>query len=224
MDGVLIAPGNEQNPNVVAAVDRMKIPVVILDRDMETKKDKIFFEHVSGVESATSSLLELGHKEIALILAQIDNRPKRRRIEGFRRGFKLHGLRVPENLIVLLPTSMSSAYEAVSELLRLENRPTAIISQGTAILNETLNAINAAGLRLPDDLSLLSIGDPPFARTYVPAISTLRIDLDTVADESARLLLGRIRGSAHPEPQLVHVDTDLIIRMSCGPAPVLKHR
>jgi LacI family transcriptional regulator len=224
MDGVLGAPGNERNRKVLAAVENMKIPVVVMDRDMVTSKDKILFEHVSGLKSAVSYLIELGHRDIALVLAQTNNRPMRRRIEGFKAGFKAHHLPVPDDLIVQLPTSMSSAYAAVSELLRMKKRPTAIISQGTAILNETLNAISAAGLRLPDDLSLLSIGDPEFAATYVPAISTLRTNLHAVAEESARLLLCRIRGEEQPEAQVIRVATDLILRKSCGQAPALTGR
>lgn len=223
MDGVIIAPGNEKNEKVLHAVENLKIPAVVLDRDMVTSKDKILFDHVPGVNAAVSYLIELGHRDIALILAQTNNRPVYRRVEGFRSAFKSHGLPVPEDLIIALPASMSSAFTSIYELLT-KRRPTALIAQGTALLNETLNAINAAGLHMPQDLSLISIGDPAFAKTYVPAITTLRTDLDMVAEESARLLLTRIRGNEQMEPQVVLVKNDLVIRKSCGPVPARAKR
>jgi LacI family transcriptional regulator len=220
MDGVLIAPGNERNQEVLAAVEGLGIPTVILDRDMVTTTDRVQFDHVPGMKSVVSHLIGLGHKDIALIVAQMPNRPMRRRMEGFRGGFKAHGLEPPEHLILQMPTSMSSAYKDVSALLSLPRRPTAIVAMGTSILNETLNAIHAHGLRIPKDISVVAIGDPDFARSYMPPISVLRVDPELAAEESATLLLDRIQRHDRSDPRSVKVPTDLIIRGSCGPVPV----
>ena len=152
-------------------------------------------------------------------MSQSPNRPIRRRIEGFRGGHKLHGLALDEALIVQLPHAMSPAYEAVHTLLQGAKRPTAIVAMGTNILNDTLNAINASGLRIPHDISVVSIGDPDFAAHHVPPISSLRVDLDRVAELGSELLLSRMRGEAGDAPRSVHVSNSFVERASCGPAP-----
>lgn len=219
MDGALIAPGNERNRAVMQAVEALDIPTVILDRDMATNKDRVQFDHVHGMRSVVSYLIGLGHRRIALVVAQAQNRPMRRRMEGFRAGFRTHGMEADNELIVQLPTSMSSAFAAVSLLLARTQRPTAIVAMGTSILNETLNAISNHRLQIPEDISVVSIGDPDFARSYVPPVSALRIDLNVVSEESATLLLDRIRHRGVSLPRDVKVVPDLILRQSCGPAP-----
>jgi LacI family transcriptional regulator len=219
MDGLLIAPGAERELRVLATIRELGIPTVILDRDMDTRTDCVLFDHVPGVTQVVSRLASLGHRRMALIVTQSPSRPMRRRIEGFRAGHKAQGLALDEELIVRLPSAMSSAFEAVSILLRRPERPTAIVAMGTNILNETLNAISACGLHIPQDVSVVSVGDPDFAANHVPPISSLRVDLDAVAQVSCDLLLSRMRGESGEAPRTVHIENTFIERASCGPTP-----
>jgi LacI family transcriptional regulator len=219
MDGVLIAPGNERDPRVVAVIRELGIPTVILDRDMDTGSDCVLFDHVPGMKRVVAHLARLGHQRIALIVSQSANRPMRRRIEGFRSGHKAQGLALDDTLIVQLPHAMIPAYEAVHTLLQRADRPTALVVMGTNALSDTLNAINACGLRMPHDISVVSIGDPDFAAHHAPPISSLRVDLDQVAALGSELLLTRMRGQAGEAPRTVHVTNAFVERDSCGPAP-----
>jgi LacI family transcriptional regulator len=220
MDGVVIAPGSERDPQVLTVIRELGMPTVILDRDMDTRADCVLFDHVPGMKQVVAHLGGLGHRRMALITTESSHRPIRRRIEGFRAGHKALGLPVDEELIVRLPSAMSPAFEAVNILLSGPDRPTAIVSMGTTILNETLNAISANHLRIPEDISVVSIGDPAFAASHVPPISCLRVDLDVAAEQSSALLLHRIQGDAAEPPQVSHIPCDFIARASCGPAPL----
>lgn len=219
MDGVILAPGNERDREVLKAIDGMGVPVVLLDRDIKSKTDQVLFDHVPGMHGVVSRLAALGHRRIALIVAQSPNRPMRRRIEGFRSGMQANGLPVEDEFIVRLPTAMSAAFEAVTTLLQRLDRPTAIVAMGTNILNETLNAINNLNMRIPQGISVVSIGDPDFAAGYTPAISSLRVDLDAAAQASTELLLSRLRGVGGRAPRRVMIDCYYIERQSCGPPP-----
>jgi LacI family transcriptional regulator len=222
MDGVILAPGNERDRDVLKAINDIGVPAVILDRDMESQTDQVLFDHVPGMHGVVSRLAAMGHRRMALIVTQSPNRPMRRRTEGFRSGLQASGLAVDEELIVRLPTAMSPAFDAVMNLLQRPNRPTAIVAMGTNILNETLNAISALHLRIPHDVSVVSIGDPDFAANYAPAISSLRVDLDAAAQASTELLLSRLKGQGGDKPRSVMIDCHYIERQSCGPAPLLR--
>jgi LacI family transcriptional regulator len=219
MDGALIAPGNERNAQVLAALNRLGIPAVIVDRDIVAQADKVLFDHASGVAKAVSHLLELGHRNIAIVVSGIASRPMRRRIEGFKAGFAAQGLPVPAHLIVKLEASTSNAFAPISELLSLRQRPTAILSMGTNVLGDVLNAIAAQGLRVPQDLSVVSMGNPEFARSHVPAIATVSVDIDFAASQCSRLLLDRMSGGTVSAPRRVTVPTAFDARDSCAPPP-----
>jgi LacI family transcriptional regulator len=219
MDGLLIAPGAEREPRVLAAIRALGIPCVTLDRDMDTATDCVLFDHVPGMAQLVARLVALGHTRIALIVTQSPNRPMRGRIEGYRAGHAQQGLALDETLIVRLPNAMSSAYETVGALMRRAERPTAIVAMGTNILNETLNALGACALRIPHDVSVVSVGEPDFAATHVPPIAALRVDLEAVARASCELLLSRMRGESSEAPRTVHIASSFVERASCGVAP-----
>lgn len=219
MDGVVIAPGNERVPAVLEAVQSLDIPTVVLDRDMAVDKDRVQFDHVPGMRAVVSHLALAGHRRLALVVTQATSRPIQRRIEGFRSGLKAHGLEPVEDFIVRLPGAMSSSFSAVQLMLSRPDRPTAIIAMGTNILSEALNAIAAQRLRIPDDISVVAIGDPDFARNFNPPLSALRVDLDGVAEQASAMLLDRLRHPGAQPPRTVKVAADFILRRSCGPAP-----
>lgn len=218
MDGVVVAPGNERDAGVLRALRALDVPAVIVDRDMAAERDRVLFDHVPGMRAVVDYLVGLGHRRIALVLAQGAGRPMRRRVEGFHAGLAAHGIGADADLVVQLPTAMSSSFSAVSLLLARRQRPTALIALGTHILQESLNAIATQRLSIPDEISVVSLGDPDFARNYTPPINALRIDLERAAEQAVALLLDRIQhGDRVPaRGRLVKLAPDLIVRQSCA--------
>jgi LacI family transcriptional regulator len=214
MDGAIIAPGNERDAEVLRAVRELEMPAVIVDRDMTPERDRVLYDHLPGMRAVTDHLVALGHRRIALLVSRALGRPMRRRIEGFRNGLAAAGLKVEEALIIELPSAMSSSFESVTQLLARRPRPTAIVTLGTNMLTDALNAIAVHGLRVPDDVSLVSLGDPDFARNYTPPITTLRIDVQEVAERVVALLLQRIDRTERSAGRSVKVAFDLIVRGS----------
>jgi LacI family transcriptional regulator len=219
MDGVIIAPGNERDPAVLQAVRSLDVPAVILDRDMAPERDHVQYDHVPGMRAVTAHLAGLGHRHIALVVSRALGRPMRRRIEGFRSGLAAQGLRADDALIVEMPSAMSSSFDAVSRLLARRPRPTAMIVLGTNLLTDALNAIAVHGLRIPGDVSLVSLGDPDFARSYTPSITTLRVDVQQAAERVVSLLLDRVAHGERGPGRSVKVVPELIVRDSCAAPP-----
>jgi LacI family transcriptional regulator len=221
MDGVIIAPGFERNARVLAAIDQLGIPAVVLDRDTSAQQDHVLFDHARGVKAAVQHLLGLGHRRIALLVGTSANRPMRRRIEGWRAGLATHGIKADPRWLVRLSYATAPAADAVRQLLDLPAPPTAIITLGTSALADVLNTAHAAGLQVPRDLSVVSMGDPDFARGYQPAISTVVVDIAAAAEQSCQMLLQRMRGQTREAPRCVLLPTEFVDRGSCGPAPAL---
>jgi len=219
MDGVIIAPGNERDPAVLEAVEKLGIPAVILDRDMDVAQDQLLFDHPRGMKEAVRHLAGLGHREMGLVVAGMQNRPMRRRIEGFEAGLEAVGLAARPAHIVRLPTSTSPAFDAVTQLLESAVRPTALVTLGTSVLADVLHAIAAQGLRIPRDISLVTLGEPDFARSHRPPIGSVAVDLDRAAEDGVRMLLERMRDAPDAPPRHVLAPTRFVPRGSCGPVP-----
>lgn len=218
MDGVVIGPGNELDAGVVAAVRELPVPVVLLDRDMDAPCDRVLYDHTPGVQRMVQYLAGLGHTRIAMVITPAINRPMRLRVEAFRRGHAAAGLALREDFILREPGPGRTVFAAVRELLRRPDRPTALAVIGTQVLSEALFAISALRLRIPQDVSVVALGDPDFAVGHTPAISALRIDLERSAAMASEMLIERMRGDTAP-PRVLSLQSDLIERQSCAAPP-----
>jgi LacI family transcriptional regulator len=196
LDAVIIAPAHERNRELNETIEQLPMPYIILDREMLVKADTILFDHASGIGQVIDHFAELGHKAIGLVTANLKSRPGRRRIAAFKSAVRAHGLPVRDENLVLPESSMSSAYDDVIKMLSRKDRPTAVLVQGTGVLSSTLNAIATLGLRIPQDISLVSIGRADFILNHVPAISTLRIDYQKLSEEITERLFERL-GNGH---------------------------
>jgi LacI family transcriptional regulator len=197
MDGVILAPGNERSSRLADAIKALPMPAVIFDRELSVHHDSVLIDHAAGIRCTVERLLELGHRRIAMALWLADTRPVRRRIQGYRSAFLGAGLPVPD-LVVQAQNVTASAFAEISSLLIRPAPPSALIVQGTHMLTSALHAIAALGLKIPDDISLVAIGDTPFAREHDPAVSVLTIDMQVTARHLVSLLLSRIHDPALP--------------------------
>lgn len=222
MDGMIVAPGNERLAAVVRAVRDSPVPMVVLDRDMDVGQDTVLFDHVGAMREAVAHLLALGHRRIALVLWKTPSRPVRRRVEGFRRAFRDAGLPVPD-LILYEPTSTSPSFDDVERLLCGPDRPTAIVVHGTQMLIGAVQAALANGLRIPQDVSIVAIGDTDFARTHLPPIGVVSLDAARAAERVVALMTRRIAAGRDEPPLTETIPLTFEPRGSCAPvAPVVR--
>ncbi|MER8611184.1 hypothetical protein NKI76_01590 [Mesorhizobium sp. M0435] len=85
-DGMIMTINNEQDARTIKRLKELRIPSVLLDRDIPLEIDAVLTEHAAGLRQATSYLIELGHRRIAIITAGSDIRPGRERGARLRRG------------------------------------------------------------------------------------------------------------------------------------------
>jgi len=222
LDGVLVAPGSTANDEIWRELTAAGTPIIVLDRDPLTEDNNplwpaVLVDHRAGARAATRYLIGLGHRRISLLTADARMRPSRERIAGFREVFAEAGLDPVDALLCLQSSPMDFAHADALSLLRGDRRPTAIIALGTRILAGTLRAARDTGLSVPNDLSVLSVGDTDLAAAHTPAITALRWSLDDVGRAAAELLLLRLRGDAGGAQARALLPVDLVLRDSCAP-------
>ena len=196
------------------------IPFVIIDPAGDPSPDvpSIGSANWSGGLMATRHLIELGHKRIAAITGPDDMMCSHARIDGFRSAMSSAGLPINPDWIRFGDFHTTGGHEHGLDLLKGEDRPTAIFAGSDLQALGVLEAVRGLGLRVPEDLSIVGYDDIPMAKWVSPRLTTIRQPLRRMAEEATRLV---IRMSQAPLDSVPRMDlaTSLVVRESTGPAP-----
>ncbi len=194
-------------------------PTVLVNRTVtENKFHRIDLDDTSGVVQAIDYLVELGHRHIAHLYGPKSRRSTDRRLQGYRLGLAKHNLDYDEKYV------RSGDYEADRELwkqstldlLGLWPRPTAIIAANDIVATVAMRTVRHAGLRIPQDISVIGIDDQPFGVYLDPTLTTIQLPIAEAGKRAIELLLAQIRGEVAGTNQIT-LSCPLIIRESSGP-------
>ena len=215
---------SEQDAECRARLAGLRVPGVLLDREVPVNIDSVMTDHATGMRQAVDYLIGLGHRRIALITAGTDIFPGRERKRGFVEAFEKRGLPCPEDLIRARHLSAAYGQRETSTLLRIADPPTAIIAGGNQILVGVLRAIQQQGLEIGRDLSLITCDRTDLATTYPGPLTLIDRDVEAIGRTAAELLLERMTEKSTEPPRRVTFPTTLILGHSCGPPAARANR
>lgn len=214
---------SDEAKNTLARVLKRRLPIVeISDRcNVDHNVDCVVADYRAVTMEAMSHLLSLGHRRIGLIYGVAMPELAVDRLQPYQESLQAAGLPVGQDLIVHCGPTIEDGYQAALQLLKLPERPTAIIAINDLLAMGVLRAAGDLGLHIPADLSLVSYDDIPEAKYLVPRLTTVSKDAVRLGREAVRLVLERIQDHSRPR-QRIDIPARFIIRESTGPAPVLK--
>lgn len=183
--------------------------------------------NVRGASEAVRYLVRLGHRRIALVNLATALSNHHDRLLGYRRAMKAAGLAVVPEDVVLFPTYDTAQFEDRIEewLLRALAAgplPTAILACDYMMALTVLRVLRRHGLRVPEDISVVSFDDPLSAAHLTPPLTTVRQPVYRLGRRAAQRLLQALAGGSRPRGMEI-LPTELIIRDSARPlaaAPV----
>ncbi|HEY8547603.1 MAG TPA: LacI family DNA-binding transcriptional regulator [Acidimicrobiales bacterium] len=201
------------------------VPVVLLDaRPPEDTQvaATVVTDDVEGGRIATHHLLALGHERIAFLGDDPANPlgfvSSVEREQGYRATLEAAGVEVRPELIRHGPHVRSTARRRTEELLALRaDRPTAVFAASDTQALGVLEAVRAAGLRVPDDISVVGFDDIEVS-SYV-GLTTVRQPLYESGRRAAARLLEALGTEGHDGTTHDELDLDLIVRSTTGPPP-----
>ena len=171
VDGVLIAPATREKKRL-AVLKQLQIPCVLIDRRVEGfEADIVYGDSRQGASLLIDHLIDLGHRHIALINGPGTISSAQDRAEGYRDSLAAHGLVVEEGQIFQGDFKQESGYRLVQHLLDCDPRPTAIFAANNFIAIGVLQALQAADLRVPEDVALVCIDDVPYLSAIDPFLT-----------------------------------------------------
>ncbi len=210
----------------VAAQDRMDklhalkaagIPAVAIDRLPEGYNGPVVtLDNQAAGRLAAEHLLALGHTHIAHISGPLRLRLARERVEGFRNAIEAHGYYAGPVVGGDGNWECEDGYQAMRQLLLCQPRPTAVFCANDRMAIGAIRAAIEAGLRVPEDLSVVGLDDLEFAPYQNPPLTTVRQSFAELATRAVQLLLD-ILAEREPAQRHIVLAPTLVIRQSTGP-------
>ncbi len=213
IDGLIVVSSGEDAalPELLA---ELSIPLVLVDREVDQVNcDLVEVAHMQGGYLATRHLLSQGHRQIACIGGREDLAPSRERIAGWRLAMGEGGTPPSDHLLLRGDFTSRGGYEAMHALLRQPKRPSAVFVCNDLMAIGAMCAAYEAGLRVPDDLSVIGFDDIELASFASPPLTTVAQPKQSIGALAVDMLLERIRGK-RSEPRRVVLQPELRIRAS----------
>jgi LacI family transcriptional regulator len=201
------------------------VPTVVIGRHGKSASyDAVVDDDIMGAALIVDHLADLGHRRIAHIGHKDPGRgwpttmPHNVRAEGYRQAMRQRGL---ESEIDLVSTAYSErgGYLGARQLLSRPVPPTAIFAGADVAAIGVLNAVDEAGLRVPEDVSLAGYDNTTIAALGPISLTSVDQDGRLLGVNAARLLLERIQGQRQ-RSVLLSLTPSLVPRRSTGPPPV----
>ncbi|MGI5149377.1 LacI family DNA-binding transcriptional regulator [Plantactinospora sp. CA-294935] len=192
------------------------VPMLALDPVGGLPVPAVGSNNWSGALTATRHLLELGHRRIAVITGAVEYLSARARLDGFRAALDHAGILFDENLERRGVFTFDGGRKPAQELLALPERPTAIVCGDDLQAMSVYEAARQAGLRIPDDLSVVGFDDIDLAAWLAPPLTTVRQPFAEMGVTAARLVLELADGKIL-EQDRYELGTTLVVRASTAP-------
>lgn len=207
LDGAIVFSCDPELP-ALDLLQRREIPLVYVDVDAPSGQVSITIDDRGGARAAAQLVVDLGHRSVALLttgygpLPGVVARPStplarrhrvlRERLAGWMDALGPAGI---EPVVVNQPERDAST-RAAAELLALPQRPTAVLCLTDVLAQSVLAAASDAGIRVPDELSVVGFDDHPLALRTRPKLTTVQQDVAAKGRAAAKALLQLIAGRA----------------------------
>jgi DNA-binding LacI/PurR family transcriptional regulator len=199
-------------PDAALAAVPSDLPVVLIDADLGQQRSHVRVDQVAGGRMATEHLLEQGHRTVWHVSGPPEWFDSRDRVTGWRAALEAAGAEVPP----VLPADWTAraGYQAGQMLARMP-LVTAVFAANDHLALGILRALLEHGRHVPDDVSVVGFDDVPEAEFFLPPLTTVRQDFQTLARDALELLTGQLRGEAPGRSRIV--PAELVVRASTGP-------
>lgn len=187
------------------------LPVVVLGPPQGSGASSVDFDQESAARLVVEHLLDLGHPTVHHIAGPVESFAARGRVETWRRILQERGLRVPD--VRQGDWSAASGYEQTKRILADET-PTAIYAGNDQMALGAYRALAEAGLRVPEDVSVVGCDDNDEASMYAPPLTTVAQDWANLGEVALRTALAMAGGAAPTDTVL---PLRLVVRESTAP-------
>ena len=176
----------------------------------------IVVNNQTGIQQAVAHLvLEHGHRRIAFLAGRpTDQGDSKARLNAYHSAMIEYNLEADPGLVVWGWHDFTAGYKAMRELLQSGVKFTAVVASNDNSAIGAMQAIQEAGLRIPDDIAIIGFDDLPGAMAQVPPLSSVHVPLNLIGEQALALMDDHLKGFTALES--VQISPRLVKRQSCG--------
>lgn len=183
----------------------------------------IGFNNQAATREITRHLISLGHRRLGLLSAPIaGNDRARSRSAGVREALREAGLELDERCVRHAAIALDAAERAMSELLALDQPPTAVVATNDVFAVGAMLACRRAGIRIPDDISITGVDNTDLGATQTPGLTSIRTPIIEIGRAAAAQLIARIAGKPHE--RFAEFPFEIVHRGSTAPPATARKR
>jgi LacI family transcriptional regulator len=224
IDGLIVVPADDESMTALKGVDGSRLPpTVLIDRAAESPGfDTVRADGFAGGYAAARCLLDLGHRDIAVLTHSKRLNNIEQRIAGCRRALSEASLEGRAR-VLYGGHDLESLRGAIELELNRADRPTAIFALTNVCALASIKAARGLGLEIPGDVSIVGFDDFDWMSALSPYLTTVAQPVDDFASTAWRLLMRRLKGDVENDFERIELACTLKVRDSTGPArPRLK--
>lgn len=223
VDAILLMGGKSDqlvtDPEYADLINRIaeNIPVITTGKVDGGLCYEISIDELGGVTQAMEHLLEQGHRKIALIGGKSDIRSTFDKRMRYRSMLRTYGIAYEDAYVMESSYDIESGYQCMKKLLEEtegETRPTAVMAINDFSAIGVLRCIKEKGLRIPEDIALLSFDDTYIAETLYPRLTSVSYDYEQLGEKLVEAAIHLM--NSEPVPRVQQVPTRLMVRESTG--------
>jgi LacI family transcriptional regulator len=215
VDGlIMINARDDERYQLLEPLSRNGPPIVyVKNSPVSEAVSSVRCDDIRGGYLATKHLLELGHRQIAIILGLHNEQCTRERLSGYKQALDEAGLGEEDPLIVEGNWTSQSGSVAAAELLKYPDRFSAIFAQNDRMAAGAIRTLRDSGYQIPDDYSVIGYDNIHLSSLIDPPLTTIEQPLEEFGKQAANILISTIQSE---DPQLVDycVTPELILRQS----------
>lgn len=205
IDGLIYVPEDLSAEEYYELTANYNVPMVQLDRMIQgVDSDTVLVDNADAVYCATTRLIEKGHRRIAMISGPKYVFTAKERQVGYLRALSDHNILFEETLFISEENTFATGYNGCRTLLKLENRPTAVISTNYDITIGLITAARERGLRIPDDIDVFGFDRVDVCTMMKPPLPVIHQPEQLLGQTAANYLIQRLEGY-HGESRLTRL-------------------
>jgi len=215
VDGLIFATVGS-NTRHLRALRQERLPVVLVARDVDgITVDAVLVDNFRGALEATNHLIRLGHRNIAHIAGPASLRVAAERRRGYQRALSEAGVQPDDALIANGDFTADGGRAAMATLLSRGRPFSGLVAANDLMAIGAIEALRAAGRRVPEDAAVVGFDDITFASLVSPALTTVAQPKYRMGQMAMERLLELMAGDS-PAGRRIVLTPQLVVRESCG--------
>lgn len=204
-----------EEPLLDQLADR-KVPLVFVDVGPERPGISLLrVDYHHGIRQGVQHLAALGHRDIAFVTGPLRLHSAHSRLAAFHRAVQECGIVVDKGRIIEGDHTMEGGMAAAEKLLTGAKLPTAVMCSNDVTAIGVLHEAYRAGLRVPDDLSVIGFDNIHLTQMTIPPLTTIQMSCFELAKAAVLALKAHVEGTPAPKREYP-IETRLVVRESTG--------